>query len=266
MIDSHCHLDDDAFALDLPAALARARAAGVEGCVCAGVDPDGWRAQSALALTYPGLWVMYGLHPRWVAVRDPAALDLDLDALAAACEGRGAFRGCAPPIALGEVGLDRSRHVPDDSIDQHVAAFSAQLAIARARSLPVVLHVVRAHGLALDWLRCVGLSQEGGVLHSYSGSAEMVPDFAALGLMFSFSGAVTAPAARKLHRAAATVPDDRLMIETDSPDLTPTSRLPLRNEPAFLADVCAEVARLRGQPFADVAALTARNTRAVFHL
>jgi TatD DNase family protein len=209
---------------------------------------------------------MYGLHPRWVAASAPEEVAAGLRALSGACEGVGGCVGWAKPVALGEIGLDRSRHVPGESVDGQVGAFREQLALARALELPVVLHVVRAHGLALEWLRRDGLPRGGGVMHSYSGAAEMVPDFAALGLMFSFSGAVTSPAARKLRRAAVVVPEHLLMIETDAPDLTPASRWPARNEPAFLGEVCGEVARLRGQRVEEVAARTAQNARAAFGL
>ena len=109
------------------------------------------------------------------------------------------------PVAIGEIGLDRSRHVPPDSFERQESYFRAQLALARDLNLPVVLHVVRAHGAALDILRSDGLPRACGVMHSYSGSGEMVPAFAALGLMFSFSGAATFPAAKKLRRAATVI-------------------------------------------------------------
>lgn len=254
--------------------LERARSLGICGFVSAGVDPGGWRTQAEVAQRHADVFVTFGFHPRWVAASsEPATEDAvadDLSILRAACtehpiDAQPQHKNLRP-VALGEIGLDRSRHVLPDSFERQESYFRAQLALARDLNLPVVLHVVRAHGAALDIMRRDGLPRAGGVMHSYSGPAEMVPDFAALGLMFSFSGAATFPAAKKLRRAAVVVPAHLLLIETDAPDLTPAPKHPQRNEPAFLVEVCAEIATLRNARPEAIAALTEQNAKRLFGL
>jgi TatD DNase family protein len=125
-----------------------------------------------------------------------------------------------------------------------------------------MLHALRAHDAMLEVLRGEPLAA-GGVLHSFSGSAEQVAPFAALGLHFSFAGSVTYERARKPLAAVRAVPRDRLLVETDAPDQTPRPRQG-RNEPAFVAEVAAGVAAALGVPVAEVDALTSANARALF--
>ncbi|MEZ4399548.1 MAG: TatD family hydrolase [Kofleriaceae bacterium] len=135
---------------------------------------------------------------------------------------------------------------------------------ARELGLPVVLHVVRAHDVAPRILREERVADVGGVIHSFSGPADLVPVYLRLGLALSFAGAVTWPGARRPVGAARAVPDDHLLAETDAPDQAPTPRRGGRNEPAFLGDVIAGLAAARGQAPAAVAATTAAAARRVF--
>lgn len=260
MIDAHCHLDDPRLAPDLDAVLARARAAGVRGCVVAGVDPDGWRAQTELARQVPGVAVTYGVHPRVAAEATDGALDAMLAALDEAVRGGGHAR----PVGLGEVGLDAWSKDLRATLDRQERAMRAQLALARDVDLPVVLHILRAHGRALELLRADGVPRSGGMVHCYSGPAELVPDYLALGLHVSFAGPVTWPDAAKAAAAARAVPVDRLLVETDAPDLPPVPHRGERNEPAYLPHVVAAVAAARGEDPAEVAATTAANARRLF--
>ncbi len=260
MFDSHCHLQDPRVS-DAEAQLARARAAGVRGFLLAGVEPDGWEAEDRIARAHPDVAVSYGLHPQVVAESDPletmaamAALDLAL---------RDGSR--VAPVAIGEIGLDCNGD-RFASIDRQRRTFRAQLALARERDLPVVLHVLRANGEALAIVSRDGLPRAGGVMHSYSGPTGMVREWIALGLHLSFAGGVTRNNARRTLEAVRIVPRERLLVETDAPDQTPTPRRPAENEPAFLVDVIAAVARARGETVDDVAAYTEANARALFRL
>jgi TatD DNase family protein len=138
--------------------------------------------------------------------------------------------------------------------------------MAKQRALPVILHIVRAHAMAIDILKESGLPNSGGMVHSFSGSPADAQAYTALGLHISFSGNITHPNAKKTRRAAAVVPAQQLLVETDSPDQPPYNRRPGPNEPAFLIDVIAAVAKARQEDPAHVATLTALNARQLFDL
>lgn len=254
MFDSHCHLHD-ARVEDVGGTLARARAAGVRGFLLAGVDPDGWRVQDALRRAHADLWVAYGVHPQ----RIHEVSDAEAAGLVAALDGALADR----PHAIGEIGLDGLGERAG-SLERQARAFRAQLAVARAHELPVVLHVLKAHGRALALLRADGLPGRGGVVHGYSGSAEQVAEYVALGLCVSFAGPVGRPNARRLRAAARAVPRERLLVETDAPFQTPPARRPAPCEPAFLVENVAALAQIRGERPEDVAAYTEENARRLF--
>jgi len=130
--------------------------------------------------------------------------------------------------------------------------------------LPLVIHVLRAHDVAPAILREERAFEVGGVMHSYSGSAELVKIYGGLGLRCSFTGAVTWPGARKPVRAAQAVPLDQLLVESDGPDQAPASRRGQRNEPAAVVEVIAGLAAAHGVDAATMAATTAANARALF--
>ncbi len=262
MFDSHCHVHDARLVADAAEVWARARAVGVTDALLAGVDPPGWHDEAVLCKAHPGLWASYGLHPQIVAKLDDAGLDRMLVALEEALH--------EPPlgvraVALGEIGLDglADRRA---SLPLQERAFRAQLKMARRMDLPLSLHILAAHPRALEVLGDEGVPATGGVVHSYSGSAELGRDYLALGLSLSFAGPVANPAAKKSHRAAELVPKDRLLVETDAPDQTPGPHRPARNEPAFLVANIAALAQIRGELPAEVAAYTAANARRLFCL
>lgn len=258
MFDAHCHLD---LHEGSPGeALAAARAVGVQGWILAGVDPPGWAAQAALVRTQSGLFPTYGVHP-WTAIR---AADAEvsglLDALSAVLQPSGA----AAPVGLGELGLDFGRRGPRDTRARQERVFREQLALARERKLPVVLHVVAAHGLALKIARADGLPVAGGMVHRYSGPAELVAEYARLGLHLSFS-----PALLHVPRLAAALratPPDRLLFETDAPDALPEGAGGDPIDLDFLPRVVAFAADILGTPAAQLAARTESNARALFRL
>ncbi|MFT5432255.1 MAG: TatD DNase family protein, partial [Myxococcota bacterium] len=206
-----------------------------------------------LARSHSDVKVCFGLHP-WAAARlGPGELESTMVALAG-----------YSPVAMGEMGLDRSRYVPRGSLPAQVVAFRAQLAVARERDLPVVLHVVGAHGAALEILQNDGVPAAGGMVHSYSGSAELVPRYEALGLHISFSASVTRPDARRVTSAVRAVSPQRLLVETDCPDQRPFARVGAINHPQWLIDVINAVAEIRGVPRHDIATQSAHNAEALF--
>lgn len=257
-VDSHCHLDDEAFDADRDEVVARARACGIGGFMLAGVDPQTWQRQRQLAATQRGFWWSAGLHPIAVVRSTSEQRTRALQALPEC------FRGVHAASALGETGLD-ARFVPRDSLEVQLEAFREQVAIARAHDVPLILHVLGrgTHLRAIEWLERDGVPRRGGVVHSFSGSAETVPQWLALGFAISFSGSVVRPAAERAQRAAAAVPLDRLLIETDSPDLAPPGRGP-RNEPGALLDVAAALAKIHGSTPEAILVATSANARRLF--
>lgn len=257
MFDTHCHLQE---LDDVDAAIARAQAAGVARLLLAGVAPEAWERDDALAARHDSLWLSYGLHPQAVAMLDDRACDEIVRALD---ERLG--RRDARVVAVGEIGLDGvgERRA---SIDRQERVFRAQLALARKHSLPVALHVLREHPRALAILRDEPLPS-GGVLHSCSASPELAQKYVALGLHVSFSGSITWHRGdNKAARAAAVVPRDRLVVETDAPDQTPEPHRPGRNEPAFLVAIVQAIAHLWGVEFAEAARVTDENAHRLFKL
>jgi TatD DNase family protein len=255
VFDTHCHLQE---LDDADAAIARAEAAGVTRMLLAGVGPDAWQRDDVLAARHDALWLSYGLHPQLVATLDDAACDEIVRALDERLRRRD-----ARVVAVGEIGLDGvgERRA---SIDRQERVFRAQLALARAHALPVALHVLREHPRALAVLRDEPLPA-GGVLHSCSASPELVREYVALGFHVSFSGSVTWHRGdNKAARAAAVVPRDRLVVETDAPDQTPEPHRPGRNEPAFLVAIVQAIAHLWHVDFAEAARVTDDNAQRLF--
>ena len=242
------------------AVLARARAAGVRGFVLAGVDPAGWRDAEQLAFGYADVWWTLGVHPQVVAEAGEGAAHAMVDALEAALEARG-----PRVVALGELGLDALVAAPD-TLGAQEALFARQLRIAIALDLPLNLHILRAHEQALGVLERQGVPARGGLVHSFGASPELAARYLALGLHLSFSGSVGWHPGSKAARSAEACPADRLLVETDAPDQTPAAHRPGPNEPAFLVDVVADVARIRGEDARGVADYTAENARRLFHL
>lgn len=254
VIDTHCHLDQPAFAPDRDEVLARAAAAGVTGVVVPAIRPREWTALAALRGA--AVRIAIGVHPQAVAELDEAERALlarPEEALAAAAEAHEA-------IAVGECGLDGA--AAERPLQERL--LRAHLRVARAMRRPVILHAWRCHDVLPSLLREEGLGAAGGVLHSYSGGAQLVPSYAALGLSFGFAGPVTYPGARRVHAAVRAVPSDRLLIETDAPDQAPHPHRGQRSEPAFLVDVVTAVARVRGVAPEAARAQTFANARRLF--
>ncbi|MBK9517330.1 MAG: TatD family hydrolase [Anaeromyxobacter sp.] len=257
MIDTHCHLDAAAFDADRGAVLARAWAAGVTDVLVPAVQPAGWGPLVELVRATPGLHAGLGIHPQFLPGLDPRDDDRHLADLGAALARGGA-------VMVGECGLDGPTAAGGAPLDRQLAVLAGHLALARAHHLPVSLHAFRTLGPLLALLERDGLP-DGGVLHSFSGSAEQVAPYVRLGLHFAFAGPLTWERARKPLLAARAVPGDRLLLETDAPDQTPRPHHG-RCEPAHLAEVCAGLAAATGRTPAEVDALTSASARRLFRL
>ena len=253
MIDSHCHLDVDAFAGDREAVLARAAAAGVRGVVVPAIRPRTWPDLIDLGRRARIVRIALGVHPQIAPSLDDGEHALDPERLAAAALAAGA-------CAIGECGLDGA--TGERELQEQL--LRVQIRAARRAKLPLILHVLRAHDAAPAILRDERAHEVGGVLHSYSGGADLVAVYAKLGFAFSFAGPVTYPNARRPLAAARAIPAELLLAETDAPDQAPASHRGGRSEPAYLPEIIAGLARARGAEPAAIAALTAANAERIF--
>jgi TatD DNase family protein len=244
LVDTHCHLDLQPLVDQLPAVLDRAGRAGVHRCVIPGVTAAAWPAIAACAREHPAILPAFGLHPLQAAACSEKVL-ADLT--------------CFLPqaVAIGEIGLDYL--LPGVDREQQRIAFRAQLRLAVAAGLPVLIHCRRAFNDLLTILREERVGRVGGIMHAFSGSAEVADACIRLGLLISISGSVTYHNAVRPVALVRTLPLESLVLETDAPDMTPEPWRGQDNEPAFIAETARAVATIKGVDMAVVAAVTTRN-------
>jgi TatD DNase family protein len=237
MIDSHCHLADEAFAPDLADVVERARAAGVQRAMCILGAADTKESSAAVEVRrlWPEIRVAVGVHPHHAARFKGRAAD----AAGVVSAGIAAERASA----IGEIGLDY--HYDFSPKDTQQTVFSAQVSLARKMDLPIVIHTREAADDTFRVLRVAGQSVVRGIFHCFTGDVAMARKALDLGFYISISGIVTFPNSAELREVAAFVPAERLLIETDSPYLAPMPYRGKRNEPAFVARVLETVAGLR---------------------
>jgi TatD DNase family protein len=249
LVDSHAHLDDSAFAADLPAVLDRAREAGVERIVTIGTGLDSSRRAREIAETRPEVYFSPGIHPH--EADNPG----DVEAL----------RGLAAhprAVAVGETGLDYAKNY--SSVPNQKALFVKHLEIALEADKPVSIHCREAHADAIAILRAYAPLR--GVIHCFSGTWPDAEAYLGLNFYLSIAGPVTYPSAKDLREVVRMIPLDRLMIETDCPLLPPQKFRGKRNEPSYVRYAAAEIANVQGVPMEALAEATSRNARNLFGL
>lgn len=247
VFDTHCHLGLDARG-DAFAEHARAVEAAVTDLLLVGIDAASSAQARDLARRLPGARWSAGLHPNSAG---------DLDAEWAQLEALAAEPDCA---AIGETGLDWYRTTATPTAQR--ASLARHLDLARRRGLPVVLHCREAFADLVEEL--AGCAPLRGVMHCFAGDAAAALRAVELGLHVSFAAPLTYPKNDALRAAAAVVPEDRLLVETDAPFLPPQSRRGQRNEPAFVRETLRTLAAVRGWDEAHAAGITHRNGVALF--
>ena len=238
LFDSHCHIHDPALAADTAAVIARARSAGVVRMVDCGTSEKDWPDVQRLCAAHAELLPSFGLHPLFVQDRSEGWYD-----------SLARFLSANPSAGVGEIGLDHA--MEDRSDEEQSAAFRSQLELARDMNRPASIHCRRAWSTMLLMLQDLGSLPAGFVIHSYSGSLELIEPLARAGAFFSFSGTLPRSHNKRSHRTAAAVPLDRLLIETDAPDLMPSysgAEPAAVNEPANLPYILKKLAELRALP------------------
>jgi TatD DNase family protein len=239
LVDTHCHLNHEAFRADVAREIARARAAGVVRAVVVGYDVvSSWLAV-AYSTAHPCLAATVGIHPHDAKTWDDEAPTIE------------AIARDPEVVAVGETGLDY--HYDHSPRDTQRAAFAAQLEMAQRLDLPVVIHSREADDDTLAIIRDVGVPSRGGVVHCFPGGADLAREVVALGLHIGVTGVVTFRKADALRNAVAAVPAEWLLLETDSPYLAPEPHRGKTNRPAYLPLVAEAVASIRGTAVEDVA-------------
>lgn len=253
MFDSHNHLQKFA---DPAGVIGEMRAAGITGCVVNGTGEDDWGAVARLAEEFPDfVRPAFGLHP-WKA-------DQRSDSWRAGLEG---ILDRFPNASMGECGVDG--WIDGPSMEEQLAAFRPQLSLARERGLPVTIHALKAWQPLLDALD--EESPDRFLLHSFGGSPELVKRLAGLGAYFSFSGNFLHPRKAKVLEAFKAVPRDRLLLETDAPEMLPPDGFiahPLddgRNHPANLPRIAEGLAAALEMNLAELQEITSANHSAFF--
>ena len=247
LIDSHCHLNYEGLAERQDEVLGNARARGVGGFLNISTRQREWDDVIAVAERHDDVWASVGVHPH----EADAHPDLGAAALADAAQH-------PRVIAIGECGLDYYYDKSDREAQRE--RFQAHIEAALETGLPLVIHTREAEADTADILgTAVGQGGIAGVLHCFTGSAELARKALDLGFHISLSGIVTFKNAADLQATAKLIPSDRLLVETDAPFLAPVPNRGKTCEPAFVADTAAFVAGLRGEPTSELAATTTSN-------
>lgn len=251
MLDTHAHLQDRVFQPDQDTVIKRALTAGIQYIITVGYDYISSQEAVALTLRQPQVFAAIGVHPH-----DASAWQENTGELLAILGQQ------KKVVAIGEIGLDYHRDLSPRDIQKKV--FTAQLELARKISLPVIIHSREAGEEVLDLIKeFPGLT---GVVHCFSGTLLTARKLIELGWYLGITGAVTFPKATDLQDVVRGIPLERLLLETDSPYLAPQLHRGQRNEPSYLGEVAAAVAKLKNIEVAVVAEQTTANAKKLFKL
>lgn len=255
MIDSHCHLELQTYGAELPDVLARARAKGVSPMIAVGASGGILGAEEVvtLAAKEPDVFAAVGIHPHDAALASETAYER-LFVLARAPK----------VVAIGEIGLDYHYDNSPRVVQQQV--FAELLRRAKPGALPIMLHVRDAHPDTFSLLDAIGLPEAYGVVHCFTGGPDEARAYVARGLSLSISGIVTFKNAEALRQAVVETPIDRILVETDSPYLSPVPVRGKRNEPSFLPWTLSAVAKLKGVSEEEMGRVSSANAMRVFAL
>ena len=252
LVDSHAHIDDERFDADRDEVVARALAAGVSLILNVGADMGSSARSVALAEKYSGIYAAVGMHPHDAKdMRETDYTQLEQ------------WTKHPRVVAIGEIGLDYHYDLSPRPVQKEV--FLRQLDLARKTGKPFIIHEREAHADSLEIIRSAARGLK-GVFHCFSGSVETAREYLKMGFYISVAGPVTFSKSGKTKEVAKFVPLDRLLVETDSPYLTPQPHRGHRNEPAYVRLVAEEIASLRNLPLEEVAAATTANVRRLFDI
>lgn len=251
LVDSHCHLDFEGLAEQLPELLQRMHEAEVVEALCVAVQFETLPAVLAIAEAHPNIWASVGVHPDYQDCIEPSVADL----LARASHPK--------VLAIGETGLDYFRLT--GNLEWQRERFRVHIRAARAVRKPLIIHTRAAAADTLRLMREENAGEVGGVMHCFTESMDVAEQAMALGFHLSFSGIVSFRNADDLREVARAMPLDRLLVETDAPYLAPVPKRGKTNEPAFVRHVAQAIADARGTTLEVIAEATTANYRRLFH-
>ncbi|MDD4870142.1 MAG: TatD family hydrolase [Kiritimatiellae bacterium] len=253
LFDTHCHLQDERLISDVTSVIAKAGNAGVTRILCCGSSEKDWPDVKILYSTYPEIIPSFGLHP-WYVHKRAENWQKTLEK----------FLVSIPAAAVGEIGLDHALENRND--DDQYKVFVAQLQLAAKLNRPASIHCRKAWEPLLKALNEVDRLSRGFAIHSYSGPPDLIPQLVEKGAFFSFSGSVTRSGNKRARKSAVNVPLERLLIETDAPDLPPVvNGKPVSlNEPANLVYVLREMASIRNVSLEELASQLWENSYRLF--
>jgi TatD DNase family protein len=252
LVDSHCHLDFPDLAADLDSVMALMQKNQVAQALCVSVTLEDFPKVRAIAEKYPHVFASVGVHPDYEGVSEASPAIL------------AALADHPKVVAIGETGLDYFRLKGD--LEWQRERFRNHIRAARLCRKPLIIHTREA---ALDTIRIMreeGADKAGGVMHCFTESWAVADAALDLGFYISFSGIVTFKNATALKEVARKVPLERMLIETDSPYLAPVPHRGKTNQPGLVIHVAEEIAKLRGVPFDQVAAMTTNNFVNLFNI
>lgn len=252
LIDTHCHLDDPTFADDLDAVLAESRASGVRAWIQVGFEPARWPSSIALAERTPGMALLLGVHPSSAEQWSPAVAE-ELRRLIVAHEPL--------VVGIGEIGIDLFWD-ENPALEVQIAAFAAQLDLARELGLPAVIHMRNAEAEVLDVLR--ERESQPLLFHSFDGGPDLTRFILDRGVYVGVGGLATKAKSEALREQLARIPLDRIVLETDSPYLIPARMRGRRNTPASVRRISEFLGTLRAEPDAAIASATTDNAYRLF--
>ena len=251
LFDTHAHLNDEAFDAARAELLATFRDAGVGLVLNAGCSLESSRESIALAESYPWIYCSVGTHPDTADEVDEKVLDT--------------YRQmCRHPKvkAIGEIGLDY--YYETIHRESQLRAFRLQMELARELDMPVIVHERDAHEDGMAVVR--EFPEVRGVFHCYSGSAEMARQLVDLGWYIGFTGVLTFKNARKAVQTAASIPLERILLETDCPYMAPEPYRGKRNHPGYLFRMAEKLAEIRGLPVEEVIRVTTENAKRLYRI
>ena len=248
LIDSHCHLDVEAFSADRNEVIRNCRAKGISRIIIPAIDAKTWSGLISLCETETGLYPALGLHPVFIEQHQPD----DVKKLEKILEDTN-------PVAIGEIGLDF--YLKELDKNKQTELFEKQLQIAKEHDLPVILHVRKAHDQVLLLLKKYKL--KGGFAHAFNGSLQQANEYIKLGFKLGFGGTLTYKNANKIHKLAAALPLEAIVLETDSPDMVVASHQGQRNSPEYIIESLNALAAVRKESAEAIATQTSLNVKQV---
>lgn len=251
LIDTHCHIDVTAFDHDRDQVIAQCISSGINKIIVPAISAAGWDNLLHVCRSRKNLYPALGLHPVFIDQHKTAHL--------VALEN---YLAREKPLAIGEIGLDYYIKQLDKAVQKQF--FHAQLAIAENASLPVLLHVRKAHEEVLLILKRTPVT--GGICHAFNGSLQQAHRYIDLGFKLGFGGMITYARSIKIRKLAKEIPLESIVLETDAPDMTVAKHHGDRNSPAYLTDCLKSLAEIRMETPEFIAEQTTRNAKEVLGL